>query len=383
MLSRFSFAALVILGGLFAGAAGGFLMSTQYVFPQLQSLQRSMVDYLDQATSTRSSPVEVVRVEREPAAPIIPAIFLQGRRSPLLSLIRKSTHPTESELLTKDRFIGQLVSLTVDGWLLAPASLFDGVRLADVEVLSEGRVYPIREAIRDTATDLVYVKIAAQNLPVVGFTQIEDVVVGLPVWIEVGPARFVPQVVLDVRDRAFTGPAPSERISRRYLVQMNVSPTAKGGAVWNGAGQLVGVVDASDPTGTRIIPAVEAMAVLTPLLATHEIRRTTLGVAGLDTSLLFSEASSSAFALSGFVVRGDRAHGLVAVDPKGPAAKVLKEGDVIERLDRDGLSGAVDLGEYLAQYRPGTSLTLHGRRNGKPFEGLVVLGSVVTSELIK
>jgi type I restriction enzyme S subunit len=54
-------------------------------------------------------------------------------------------------LLTKDRFIGQLVSLTVDGWLLAPASLFDGVRLADVEVLSEGRVYPIREAIRDTA----------------------------------------------------------------------------------------------------------------------------------------------------------------------------------------------------------------------------------------
>jgi S1-C subfamily serine protease len=384
ILSRASFAVVMVASALLSGAAGAFFVSQHYLFPRIQALQRSMTEYMDRVPSSPTPAVEVVRVEREPAAPIIPALFLQDRRSPLLSLVR--LQGAEPELLTNERVIGSLISLTVDGWLLGPSTLFEEIRLSEVGVVSGGRLYPIREAIRDTATGLVYVKIAAQSASVVGFTPSQDVVAGLPVWTETAPQRFLPHVIVDVRERAVEGVVASEAITRRYVINASLLNMAKGSAVWNGAGQLVGVVEATDAMGAHVIPAAEAMKVLTPLLTTREIRHTTLGVAGVSASYLLSSdssASSTSTVGIGFAVRGDRARAVPAVDPKGPAAKVLKDGDVLERLDRDILDGSLDLGERLAQYRPGTMLMLYGRRGNKRFEGSVTLGSVVTSEVLK
>ncbi len=383
MLSRISFSVLLVLGSLVTGALGGFLLVRSYISPQFAVLQRSVSEYVAHVTSTAPSPVEVIRVEREAAAPIIPTFFLQNRRSPVLFLARKPLSGTDTNLFTKDRVLGEAVVLTVDGWLLTTASAMEGMRLADLLVVSDGRSYPVKQAVRDTATDLVYLKIVAQDLSVASFAQKEDGVVGLPVWVETVPGRLLPQVLLDVQGRRGEMPVQSERLSRRFLMNTSLGALPKGGAVWNAVGQLIGLVDTSDVAGAWVIPTVQATDALNSWLGSREIRRPTLGVAGIDASLLLSEAVSSTRSVNGFMVRGDRAQGIVAIDPKGPAAKLLKEGDVIERLDRDILDGASNVGEYLAQYRPGTALTVSGKRAGKPLEVTVVLGSVVTSELVK
>ncbi len=383
MLSRISFSVLLLLGSLIVGGLGGFLVVRSYISPQFAALQRSMTEYVTHVTSTVSSPVEVIRVEREAAAPIIPAFFLQNRRPPVLSLVRKASQGGDVNLFTKDRILGEAVVLTVDGWLLTSASAIEGVRLMDFVVVSDGRTYPVKEALRDTATDLVYLKIVAQDLSVASFAQRDDAVVGLPVWVETVPGRLLPQVLLDVQGRRGEMPVQSERLSRRFLMNISLGALPKGAAVWNAVGQLMGVVETSDAAGAWVIPTVGATESLSSWLATREIRRPTLGIAGIDASFVLSEAVSSTRSVNGFMVRGDRAQGIVAIDAKGPAAKLLKEGDVIERLDRDILDGVSDVGEYLAQYRPGTALTLSGKRAGKPLEVTVVLGSVVTSEPLK
>lgn len=383
MLSRIPLFLLTVLGSFAAGAFGGFFVVRSYIYPQFSVLQRSLSEYVSHVTTTVPSPVEVIRVEREPAAPIIPAFFLQNRRSPVLFLARKSSQGGDLNVLTKDRVVGEAVVLTVDGWLLTSASAVEGMRLADLIVVSESRSYPLKEAVRDTATGLVYLKIAAQDLSVASFAQKEDGVVGLPVWVETVPGRLFPQALVDVRTRRGEMPLASERLTRRFLMNTSLGALPNGAAVWNAAGQLMGVIEASDEAGAWVIPAMGVTESLRSWLAMREIRRPTLGVAGIDASLILSEAVSSTRSINGFVVRGDRSLGIAAIDAKGPAAKLLKEGDVIERLDRDILGSASDVGEYLSQYRPGTALTVSGKRAGKPFEATVVLGSVVTSELLK
>jgi S1-C subfamily serine protease len=56
---------------------------------------------------------------------------------------------------------------------------------------------------------------------------------------------------------------------------------------------------------------------------------------------------------------------------------------VILRVERDILDGTLDLGEILADYRPGATVTLRVWRDGTDFDLPVTLGSVTTSEPLK
>ncbi len=62
---------------------------------------------------------------------------------------------------------------------------------------------------------------------------------------------------------------------------------------------------------------------------------------------------------------------------------MLQDGDVIERVEHDILDGSADLGEALLEYRPATTVTFSGTRQGKPMQWTLTLGSVVTSEEVK
>lgn len=378
-----SFWTIVVLTALVAGSLAGAVAAMWYVSPQFQALERNLRERVDRASS-KTTPVEVVRVEREPAAPVIPSLFLQGRRSPTLLLVRRNLR-ADDQLLNEERIVGSASALTTDGWLLAPGRLFESLRLADVGVLWEGRVYPLVKAVRDTSSDLVYTKVALQNLPVASFVRSEDVVNGLPVWVETTPGRVSPQVIVDTHERLARGLISSERRTRRYVLNGQAATFAKGGIVWNATGELVGVLGESEGSSgaATVIPASSVASALTSLLATQEIRRPSLGIHGVNAAFLVMDAATSKPSRSGFLLRGDRLRGIVAVDPKGPAAKGLREGDVIERMDNDVIQDAADVAERLEQYRPGTVLPIHGTRAGVPFQLTVSLGEVITSELVK
>lgn len=387
MKQTLSFWAFVGFLALASGALAGMVTSTWYVSPQFQVLERNLRERLDHATSSVGSPVEVVRVEREPAAPVIPPLFLQGRRSSALLLVKRGARPQDEQLLSEDRILGSAFALTTDGWLLAPARLFDGLRIADVGVIWEGHVYPLAKAMRDTSSDLVYAKVLLRNLPVAGFIRPEDVVNGLPVWIETAPGRIAPQVVIDVHERAFHGLVSSERMTRRYILNDGAASFVKGGIVWSGNGELVGILETgngADGSGA-VIPVTSVGRALSSILATNEIHRASLGVSGMNAAFLFTEASSlnTGRPVAGFLLRGDHARAIAAVESKGAAAKFLKEGDVIERIDNDVIQDATDVAERLEQYRPGTILPLYGTRAGSPFQMSIALGEVITSEVLK
>ncbi len=375
-----------MLSACVAGSVSGVLASMWYLSPQVQGLERHLRERLDAVTApAKTPPVEIVRVEREPSTPLIPALFLDGRRSSTLLLVRHAAHPQEESFFMEENVLGTLSALTTDGWLLAPASLFEGVHLADLGVVWDGRVYPVTKAVRDVSTDLVYVKVVVTNLPVASFARAEDIVNGLPVWVESTPGRVLPQVLVDVRDEAFRGTISHERMTRRYTLNREAGSFPKGGVVWNVDGELVGIIQKRTETGglASMIPVASVARTLSTLTLGGEIHRASLGIHGMNTALVLNDTTSTKRTARGFLLRGDRLHAMPAVDLKGPAAKFLKEGDVIERIDGDVIQDGADLAERLGQYQSGTTVPIYGTRAGVAFQVNVVLADVMTSETLK
>ena len=135
--------------------------------------------------------------------------------------------------------------------------------------------------------------------------------------------------------------------------------------------------------GWRVTPVGSVGRDLGALLSTGEIRRAALGVRAHDLASLVLDTRPATLPLMGAWLRPDRKTGQPAVTATGPSGKQLKEGDVIERIERDILDGAADLGERLLDYRPGATVRVHGERAGAPFTAEITLGDVLMSETIK
>jgi S1-C subfamily serine protease len=166
----------------------------------------------------------------------------------------------------------------------------------------------------------------------------------------------------------------SERLNRRYQLSFTDALTRAGTPVWSDNGGLVGLILASDQTGTRVIPTSAISSVLSQVLATRPIQRSALGLRVQDVSSLVSEGVRLNWPEQGILVRQ-----VLSTS----TAKFLQEGDVIERLDQDSFDGSLDLGERLLDYRPGTSVTIQGIRKGKSFQVDIPLQTTTTGEMLK
>lgn len=366
------------------GVIGAWLLISFWVMPQFGRLENLVRSRPTPDASTSTAPViESVNVQPRPLVPNYPSAIVTRRRSPVFAVVQRTAIAgkiVEDRLVSSDREIGSAVSVTSDGWFVAPASLLSGTRLADIGLVMDGRVRPIEKAVRDQATDVLYLKMTAQDLPPSTFVRAEDVNVGSAVWLEPRPQRLYPETIVHVRVAAMTDAVESERAVRRFLVTGEAEDRWNGAAVWDADGRLVGLLDGKTRGGWRVLPAGNIVNALASLLATQEIRHAHLGIRALDLASAVVEGERAPLPLQGAWVRGERKTGAPAVIVQGPSANILQDGDVIERIERDILDGTSDLGERLLTYRPNASVTLTVQRKGKSAELPVTLGSKLFSE---
>jgi S1-C subfamily serine protease len=377
-MKRVILIALVIGGGMVGGAVSGWLVSSVVIGPELNRLS----DRLDQGVATATSTAPVIQiVPIEPRSGSGDGLEILKRRSPVFSIVRKAT-AKDDRVITEDRVIGSAVSLTSDGWFVTPQDLFKPHRVADLALMVDGTTVPIEQAVRDTTTGAVFFKVASSGLPAAAFVRAGDVLEGASVWVESRARRVMPESVADIRIRAVSDPVSSEKTSRRFLVTSAASQAIIGSAVWDGRGQLVGLVEAKAIEGLRVLPAHDLAGALAALLNNGKITHASLGVFATD---LGAQALDDRGTLprQGAWLRADRLGGHAAVAVNGPSAGRLKEQDVILRIERDILDGTADIGERLLDYRPGAEVALTIQRDGKEMEVLVKLGEAVTHELVK
>lgn len=369
---------VILLGGLAGGVAG--YVAAQTVAGGLDSrLSQLWSRVSTQVTTTTTTDVPVTDVRQivplEPARqPVYPSAFLQRSASPVLAVIRTAgLKLTDPVMLPEDRIQGYGVSLTSDGWMVVPANVITGP-LTDIGIVWRSQVYPIKQAVRDRMSDLVFVRIEATNLPVTAFVAPLDVVPGLGVWTEMEPRRFRPETITATDARAWRDVTASERLNRRFRLSSEGTTTRPGTPVWSQNGGLIGLVVASDPSGAEVMPTTAIAFSLSQVLAGRPLERSTLGMRVQDLSSLIFEGTRPEWPEQGILIRQITST---------TTAQFLQEGDVIERIDRDVFDGIVDLGERLLDYRPGTVVTIQGVRKGKPFQIDVPLQSTTTGTVLK
>jgi S1-C subfamily serine protease len=339
-------------------------------------------------TSTPAEPgsngIVVIPVERTPQTVLLPAPFAERRSSPVAGVYRRGA-AASGGLLTEDRLLGQAVAVTSDGWFVAPASLMTGVRIADAVLWHDGHAATATRAILDQVSGVVFLKTPFTGLDAPSFARAGSVTPGLAVWIERRSDRFEASGITALFELASSlDGASSETAIRRGIASGVMNAGDVGAPVWSANGALIGLVSAAPEAAVTYIPVSAWSASLSSLLSNNEIRHASLGVRSVELGWTRLDGSVRVSAERGAWVREDAKQKRPAIVSGSPAAIAgVKAGDVITQVDRDILDGSVDLGELLANYRPGSNVTLTVQRGAQSLDIPVQLGSIVTSEILK
>lgn len=370
--------------GALAGAAAGFTTSS-YFPDSLMTFQRSNVSSTAELPRVATSTFALVPLERRPVEPLLPPAFAKRRVSAVASLYRKPKGVSlEERLLATDRLLGQAVALTSDGWFVTSAAAIEGMRLADVTVWHNGKSYAIARGVIDRLNATAFLKTSASDLSTSAFAHVQDLQSGAELWSETRSGELTPAIVLSTTARTGTEPVSSEIATRRIIANGLSIAGDRGGAVWDPNGSLVGLIDSAAGERVRLIPASSVASSFASLLTHGEIRHAQLGVRALDLADVRLDGPRDGLPDSGALIRDEKKTGKLGVTRDLAAFKAgLKVGDVILRVDRDILDGSADLGEVLADYQPGTAVTLRVLRGAVDSDVQVVLGQVVTSEPLK
>lgn len=360
-----------------AGGVSGYVAAQSVaggLDSRLSQLWSRVTTQLPANTATTTQNTQILPLEAA-RRPVYPAVFANRPSSPLVPVVRKSGLKwTEPSVVPPDRIQGYGVTLTSDGWIVLPATAIGTTLTTDLGIIWHSRLYPITQAIRDRATDLVFLKIEAVNLPVTTFVSPVDVVPGLGVWIEEAPRHFYPETIIATDARTTSEPVSSEYLNRRFLVSMNDRSIRPGVAVWGENGGLIGLMLTTDASGAFVLPTSAISSALSQVLAARPLERSTLGLKVQDVSSLVYEGVRPNWSEQGMYVRQ-----VLSTS----TAKLIQEGDIIERMDRDAFDGTIDLGERLLDYRAGTVVTLQGLRKGKSFQVDIPLQATSTGEVVK
>jgi S1-C subfamily serine protease len=330
-------------------------------------------------TSTAPAPsggVTVIPIDRRKLEADLPSVFLE-RRPSVANVFAK---PQKGSLvLGEDALLGQAAAVTTDGWFVVPADLLEGYAVGDLVLWHDGKAATATAAILDERSSVVFMKADVHGLTAPAFASYQDVTVGQIAWIERRPGSFIQERITSLAAFASNRDGiPSRRSVRRPSLGGTIGPGERGAPVWGSDGRLIGILAGEGAEERRMIPASVLVPSLNDVLAGGSIRHADLGVRSIDlTHMRF--LGNADLPPRGAWLQGDRTRSLPAVDPGSPAAQAtIRDGDVIVAIDRDILDGTADLGEVLAQYRPGSGVTLTVLREGETLKIPVTLRSDLT-----
>lgn len=374
---------LAATAGALAGTAAAFMVAP-YSATGLVSTPPPATIAPPAPTSTSSEP-SLVRLQPRLAESLLPPGFLTRRASPVATVYRRAKGATvEDRILTDDRMLGQAVALTSDGWFVTAAAVASAP-IADLTVWHDGKAYPVTNGISDRVNGTVYLKVASSELSVPAFGDVLDLAPGSEIWTERRARSFSPSLATSLTERMGSADAASSDVATRRIALDGTSAKGDlGSPAWNPGGALIGIVESAPGEPVRIIPSSSISASFSSLLAGGSIRHASLGVRTVDLSSWRVDGDRGTLPTRGALIHDDRKTGKAGVAKDSPAAKAgLKAGDVILAVERDILDGSRDLGEVLAEYRPGTAVTLRVSRDGKESDIPVALGIVTTGDLLK
>jgi S1-C subfamily serine protease len=369
-----------IVSGAIAGAIAGWSFASLPVSPYDRS--PLLVESGTEATEEVEPEVEVVAIDRQSLPPIVPPAFAERRSSSAAEVYRRVLG---TNVLSQSQMLGQAVAVTSDGWFVTPLAVVDGMVLSDIVLWHDGVSAIPDRGIVDERSSVVFLKTSLGNLTAPRFARYQEVSNGLAVWVERHSGSYEPLSVASLAEEVSELQGVSSRTAARAPSLSGLAETGDFGApVWENGGSLIGLVSTAPGNRITYIPASAWAPSLFGIFSEGVITHAALGVSTVDLAgVRFVERDPNLPDRGAWILPDERL-GIPGVLEGSPAeAAGLREGDVIQRVDRDILDGSADLGEVLVQYKPGSHVTLTVIREGETLEVPVTLGSELVSREMK
>lgn len=317
-----------------------------------------------------------------------------GNRNPYLNELRKrfgipadpdDEDAPKSKTPGKKRLtrvgLGSGVIVAADGYILTNNHVVDGADEIIVTIGKGKHEYKATKVGNDPATDIAVLKIDANNLTPITFTDSSKIRVG-DISIAIGnPFNLTQTVTMGIvsalgRSGIERGMSAAAQDNTRYedfiQTDASINPGNSGGALVDVEGRLIGINTAifSLSGGNQgigfAVPSNLARTVLESLIKSGKVSRGFLGVAlqPLDEELAKQ-----------FKIESTDGALIAEVTAKSPAEKAgLQSGDVVTEIGGKKVEGTRELQFMIASMAPGTKAELKVLRDGKNQNIVVELG---------
>jgi hypothetical protein len=252
--------------------------------------------------------------------------------------------------------LGQAIALTSDGWLVA--RLTQNYQPNALVIAQGSKVYTVSQIQRDVYTGLSYIKVEAQNLPVLEFATLESLgngqsVVSYDVFTQSTQVTRIEDVMHRTIVNRFDVVQSVEEYDIRILLENAIE---SGRPILNLNGNLVGV---SLGEGI-VIKDVYIKFALNSLLRNEVITLPTLGINFVSVH----DIAGYAQGVTEGVIVVPNING-VAVSTQSPLFEQVQVGDVIVSIEDTRLTHANNFMDLLYDYKLGDTVTLGIVRGGE------------------
>lgn len=280
----------------------------------------------------------------------------------LVSLYPATT--TQSYGYRQEDVVSTGLILTSDGWVLIPKeSITKGENLV---VAIGDQLYPIQKMVDDTQAGLVYAKVQADGLNIVGFGTGMRVTSGEQVLVASNEGMTQLQSILSVAEPQGVA-ISSDTVFQTFTL---TNPPPSPAYVFSLSGDLLGVT-MNVREQAVVFPAQAFLPAFRTLLEKETLSRPSLGVStvSLAHSIGLSEKTRRSKTTGALIV--DRK----AIVPGSAAEKAgLKPLDLLLSYNGQSVNREHTLDQYVSESKPGEEITLHLDRAGEEMDVKVTLG---------
>ena len=363
-MRRFLIILVVVLSS-FIGAVMGVVITLRYIeseraYTSIEKHQNLLFASMGLDSIKRNSAVpgfEYAAKMITPAVVHINTVYGPGDFSvnPLELHYRQQIHSSGSGVIISD-----------DGYIVTNHHVIEDATNIMVE-MSDNRRFYAKVIGRDPSTDLALLKIKAKDLPFVGYGNSDLVVPGEWVLAIGNPFDLNSTVtagIVSAKARNIGILRDRNNLQVESFIQTDaaVNPGNSGGALVNLKGELIGINSAIATSNEKYqgysfaIPVNLMKKVLDDLLEFGQVQRGLLGVQIVNASEVVEDENL------------DISHGaLVRQVNEGSAAQLagILQHDVITAIDGHAVETVSELQERVARHRPGHTVIVTFRRDGK------------------
>jgi len=268
--------------------------------------------------------------------------------------------------------LGSGVIVSSDGYIVTNNHVIDGADEISVTINNRDKEYIAKVIGRDKDSDLAVIKIEADNLEPIKFSNIRDVKLGDVVFAigdPFGVGQTVTQGIISAMNKYGVGINKYENFIQ---TDASINPGNSGGALVDSRGALIGINSAiiSSSGGNNgvgfTIPVDMVKNVVTKLIAYGRVER---GFMGVNISKVTKELQSLYKRKYGAII--------VNIQENSPAERAgLQRGDLIYAVNNQTVKEPHELQHIIMSYNPNETITLSIERDKKDIKKWLKLSNI-------